>query len=129
MTAGVAAPIIGGVGKFLGHQAAAGDSKVAEKAGRLKATQVGNAELAELNKTLSNIRAIRASVGTSESPTELAILRNNTRISDRNRRIKQSGLELEADRQGTNARLQDMASIFALVGGGLGGAQFSLQNG
>lgn len=69
----------------------------------------------ELNTTLGNISAIRAAAGTDPtSPTEAAIMANETRVSDRARRIKVGNLTSQAAQYGADADYFGYAGSMAL---------------
>lgn len=125
--AGIAGPLVSGAGSFFAGGARAEQKEVASRAGKVKAAQVGNAYLAELNNTLGNINAIRASVGAKGGPTERAILKNQTKISDRNRRIKEAGLQLQAGQDQADADLLQFSALTALGLGGLRSAKFGFE--
>lgn len=128
LAAGLAGPLISGVGSFFGADAAAGNAKIAERAGRVKAEQTSGAYLAELNNVLGNIRSVRAATGSSESPTETAILAKQTKISDRNRKIKEASIHLQADQKAADARLHRLSAVMSLLGGGAKSGLFALDN-
>lgn len=117
--------IMTGVSGIIGAQgAAAGQKWEAQKAqraaevGRVRANQIDATYRDELNSTIANIRAIRASSGASVgSPTGMAIEADQQRISDRDRKIEVGNQRMQANQDEADAKFRKSAAKNALFGG------------
>lgn len=67
------------------------------RAARTQADQTDAFLRDELESTVSNIKAIRASAGMSDSPTSDAVIAKESEVSDNQRRIKVGNLKSQAD--------------------------------
>jgi len=74
----------------------------------------------ELNRTLSNIGAGRASAGVGlNSPTTGAVLDEQRRVADRERQIRVGSLDMQAAAKRDEAQFRRASANMALYGGGL----------
>lgn len=96
---------------------------IAERDAMVAKTQAAQTDTAlreELNRTLSNISSQSASAGVGlDSPTRQAIMDEQRRVSDRERRIRVDNLNMEANAKRDEAAFRRSAANMALVGGGL----------
>lgn len=107
-----------GASQAQGYQAAVAERNalVAKTAAAQTDTQLRE----ELNRTLSNISAVRASAGVGlNSPTTGAVMDEQRRIADRERRIRVGNLEAQGRASEDEARFRRSAAQTALLGGGL----------
>ncbi|MBW8285083.1 MAG: hypothetical protein K0M55_15945 [Rhizobium sp.] len=110
--------IVGAVGQYQAGQYAAAQSKQAAKVGRVQADQIDASYRDELNSTISNIRAIRASSGVgANSPTGMAIEAGQQKISDRDRKIEVGSKRMQAAQDDNDARFRKSAATVSLIGG------------
>lgn len=99
----------------------AAEAKKAEYAGRTAAAETDATLRAELSDVLANIRAIRASAGVRpDSPTTQAILEEETRVSERERRIRVGNINRQADSDADSARYLRRSSRDAFLYGTFG---------
>lgn len=110
--------LVGAYGQYQAGQYASEQSKRAAEVGRVKADQIDASYRDELNSTISNIRAIRASAGMSPtSPTAMAIEDGQEKISDRDRRIDVGNQRMQARQDENDARFRKSAATVGLIGG------------
>lgn len=122
---GAAAPILGlagglvsAVGQYQGGNYAAAQSERAAQAGRVQADQIDASYRDELNSTISNIRAIRASAGVgANSPTQRAIEAKQEQTSNRDRKIEVGSKRMQAHQDEADARFRRSSARTALFGG------------
>lgn len=112
-----------GVKAYGESQAQGYAAAVAERDATVAKTQAAQTDTylrEELQRTLGNISAIRASsnVGT-DSPTTAAVMDEQRRVADRERRIRVGNLEMESRAKQDEARFRRSAAKMALFGGGL----------
>lgn len=101
-----------------GYQAAVAerDAQVA----RIQAAQTDTQLREDLNRTIANIGSIRASAGVdANSPTTMAVMDEQKRVADRERRIRVGSLEMQATAKDSEAAFRRSAAKTALIGGGL----------
>lgn len=95
----------------------------AAMAARTAADETDTVLREELNTTLGNIAAIRAASGvTLDSPTGIAITDEESRVSDRQRRISVGNLTRQATQYESDARYYRSAAGSALLAGAVGAA-------
>ncbi len=112
--AGVATGIAGLVGNNQSAQTAKDQAGLA----RVQANQTDTAYREDLMSTISNIRAIRSSVGVgANSPTGQAIEERQQQLSDRNRITDVTGKRLTAESQDRAAKAYQTAGTISLIGG------------
>lgn len=96
---------------------------IAERDAMVAKTQAAQTDTGlreELNRTLARIGTIRASANVGlDSPTTQAVMDEQRRISDRERRIRVDNLNMEATAKRDEAAFRRSAANMALVGGGL----------
>lgn len=96
---------------------------VAERDATVAKTQAAQTDTylrEELKRTLGNISAIRASAGVGlDSPTTAAVMREEQRVSDRERRIRVANLQIEGRAKEDEARFRRSAAKMTLFGGAL----------
>lgn len=96
---------------------------VAERDAMVAKTQAAQTDTAlreELNRTLARIGTIRASANVGlDSPTTQAIMDEQRRVSDRERRTRVDNLNIQANAKREEAAFRRSAANMALVGGGL----------
>ncbi|QRG10178.1 hypothetical protein EZH22_30325 (plasmid) [Xanthobacter dioxanivorans] len=96
---------------------------VAERDAMVAKTQAAQTDTAlreELNRTLARIGTIRASANVGlDSPTTQAIMDEQRRVSDRERRTRVENLNIQANAKRDEAAFRRSAANMALVGGGL----------
>lgn len=122
---GVAAAAISGIGslvsvygQYQAGQHAAAQSKQAAEVGKIQADQVDASYRDELNSTISNIRAIRASAGVEAfSPTSVAYEAEQQKRSDRDRKIEVGSKRMQATQDEADARFRKSAARTSLLGG------------
>lgn len=119
--AGIFTGLSGLVGAFGSYQAGnfeAAKSKRAATVGKIQADQIDASYRDELNSTISNIRAIRASSGVgANSPTGMAIEADQERISNRDRRIDVGSKRMQAKQDEDDAKFRKSAAKVSLIGG------------
>lgn len=87
---------------------------------KTQAAQTDTALREELNRTLARIGAIRASADVGlDSPTTQAVMDEQRRVSDRERRTRVENLNIQANAKRDEAAFRRSAANMALVGGGL----------
>ena len=119
---------IGAVGQSAGLKQEAAQASKAADIGRLQATQLDTAYRDDLSKTIANIKAIRAATGADpNSPTTQAYIADQTKISDRNRDIKTSGLRIQTNQSDADATFFKASAKWALLGGVVGGLNKAAQ--
>lgn len=84
------------------------------RAGRVAADQTDAFLRDELESTVGNIRAIRASAGMTDSATSDAVIEKQGEVSDSQRRIKVGNLRAQADDDERSAAFLRRASRSAL---------------
>jgi 23S rRNA A2030 N6-methylase RlmJ len=109
--------LIGAVGQYSAGQHAADQSEQAAQVGRIQADQVDASYRSELNSTISNIRAIRASANAEPSPTSMAIVAKQTKTSDHDRMIDVGNKRMQADQDEADAKFRRSSATMALIGG------------
>lgn len=122
---GAAAPILGlagglvsAYGQYEASNYAAAQSERAAQVGRVQADQIDASYREELNSTISNIRAIRASAGVgANSPTQMAIESKQERTSNRDRKIEVGSKRMQATQDEQDARFRRSSARMALFGG------------
>ncbi|MDQ0132665.1 hypothetical protein J2T08_000566 [Neorhizobium galegae] len=115
---GLAGSLIGAFGEKQGQDYEAAKSKRAAEVGRVQADQIDSSYREELNSTISNIRAIRASAGVgANSPTGMAIEAKQEKTSDRDRRIDVGSKRMQATQDDADAKFRKSAAKTALFGG------------
>lgn len=96
---------------------------VAERDAMVAKTQAAQTDTAlreELNRTLARIGTIRASANVGlDSPTTQAVMDEQRRVSDRERRTRVESLDMQANAKRDEAAFRRSAANMALVGGGL----------
>ena len=96
---------------------------VAERDAMVAKTQAAQTDTAlreELNRTLARIGTIRASANVGlDSPTTQAVMDEQRRVSDRERRTRVENLNIQANAKRDEAAFRRSAATMALVGGGL----------
>ena len=104
-------------------QAQTYQAAVAERDAMVAKTQAAQTDTAlreELNRTLARIGTIRASANVGlDSPTTQAVMDEQRRVSDRERRIRVENLDIQANAKRDEAAFRRSAANMALVGGGL----------
>lgn len=123
----VASAVLGGVGMIfqgIGQQQAdeysAQKSEEAAQVGKIQADEIDAGSRQDLNTTISNIRAIRASVGGDPgSPSTEAYIDTETAASDRVRQIKVGSALLQSDQDSQDAAFYKSSASSALLGGAL----------
>jgi sugar/nucleoside kinase (ribokinase family) len=115
---GLAGSLVGAVGQSKASNYAAQQSARAAQVGRVQADQVDASYRDELNSTISNIRAIRASSGTgANSPTGMAIEAKQEDTSNRDRRIEVGNKNMQANQDDADAKFRRSSAKTALFGG------------
>lgn len=115
---GLAGSLVGTVGQYQGQQYAADQSKRAAQVGRIQADQIDANYRDELNSTLSNIRAIRASAGVgANSPTGMAVEAKQETTSDRDRQIEVGSKRMQANQDEADAKFRKSSAKWSLIGG------------
>lgn len=110
--------LVGAFGQFQAQSYQAEQSKRAAQVGRIQADQVDASYRDELNSTISNIRAIRASAGVDpNSPTGIAYEDEQQRRSDRDRKIDVGSKRMQAKQDEDDARFRKSSAGVALIGG------------
>lgn len=104
-------------------QAQSYQAAVAERDAMVAKTQAAQTDTGlreELNRTLARIGTIRASANVGlDSPTTQAVMDEQRRVSDRERRIRVESLDMQAAAKRDEAAFRRSAANMALVGGGL----------
>jgi hypothetical protein len=114
--------LVAGVGDYQGTGYKAQQAKKAGQIARIQADQVDAQIGRDLSTVVSNIRAIRASVGASnDSPSARALLADQDTTAMRERRIKVGGLQMQANQYDADARFYASSAKWALLGDTLGG--------
>ena len=114
--------IIGGMGQAAAQQAEAAKAERAKQVALIQADQTDAAYRDDLNTTIANIKAIRASTGADpNSPTTDAFIDTESAASERVRRIKVGGIRMQATQYGLDAQQFRNAAQYSLLGGFLGG--------
>lgn len=115
---GLAGSLVGAYGQYQAGNHAAAQSKRAAQVGRIQADQVDASYRDELNSTISNIRAIRASSGVGpNTPTQRAFEAAQAEKSDRDRKIEVGSKRMQANQDEEDARFRRSSAKMALVGG------------
>lgn len=129
-TIGPLIAISAGLNVASGLAQAAGDSRAAAhrsaeaqeaaRKGRIAAAETDTTLREELSSVIGQIRSIRASSGISaNSPTTAAIIDNETKVSDRERRIRVNNILSQADSDDRSAAYLRRSSRDAWLYGGL----------
>lgn len=106
------------IGQSQAQEYAAAQSKRAAQIGKIQADQIDASYRAELNDTISSIRALRAGAGVGmDSPTGMAIEANEERKSNRDRRIEVGNRRMQAFQDEQDARFRKRAGQVALFSG------------
>lgn len=115
---GLAGSLVGAAGQYQASNYAAQQSKRAAQVGRIQADQVDAGYRDELNSTISNIRAIRASSGAGAfSPTGMAIEDKQAETSNRDRVIEVGSKRMQANQDEADAKFRKSSAKWALLGG------------
>lgn len=110
--------LITAFGQAQGQNYASAQAKRAAMVSRIQADQTDASYRAELNDTISNIRALRAGSGTGAgSPTEMAYIAGQTEKSDRDRMIDVGNKNMQAAQDEQDAAFRKRAATVALFGG------------
>lgn len=89
ITAQVGSGILGAAGEAKADSFKSAQAAQAARYGKIQAAETDTAIRENLSDVVSNIRAIRASSGISaDSPTTTAIIENETKMAERERRIR-----------------------------------------
>lgn len=97
------------------HKAAQADR--AKKIGYIQADQISTDYTTDLASTIANIRAIRAATGANPySPSTEAFIAEESRVSDRTRRIRSGAARMEANQYGDDAAFYRSSAKTALLG-------------
>lgn len=92
----------------------------AARAGRIAAAETDTQMREELRSVIGNIRAIRASAGiVSDSPTTAAVIGEEERVADRERRIRVSNIMAQAESDERASRFFRRSAKDAWLFGGL----------
>jgi hypothetical protein len=119
---GLAGSLVSAVGQSQADKYAAAQSERAAQVGRIQADQIDANYRDELNSTISNIRAIRASAGVgANSPTGMAIEAKQQKTSDRDRKIDVGSRRMQATQDEQDAAFRRSSAKYALIGGAIGG--------
>lgn len=112
-----ASSLVQGGGAYRAGQFEAEQSKRAGEIARVQADQIDAQYRDELRTTLSNIRAIRASAGGgADSPSTLAVMAEEERVSRRQRRIEVGGRRMQASQHDSDAAIKRSSARWALGG-------------
>jgi hypothetical protein len=115
---GLAGSLVGAFGQSQASNYQADQSKRAAQVGRVQADQIDASYRDELNSTISNIKAIRASAGVDpNSPTGMAIDAKQQQTSDRDRRIEVGSKRMQAAQDDADAKFRRSSAKWALFGG------------
>ncbi|ASY64480.1 hypothetical protein SJ05684_c30560 [Sinorhizobium sojae CCBAU 05684] len=115
---GLAGGLVSAYGQYQAGNQAAAQSQRAAQVGRVQADQIDASYRDELNSTISNIRAIRASAGVgANSPTQMAIEAKQQKTSDRDRKIEVGSKRMQARQDEDDARFRRSSARMALFGG------------
>jgi hypothetical protein len=115
--------MMGAKGEAAGMQYDAQKADRAAKVARIEADQTQTVLTNELNTTISNIRAVRASTGANpDSPTSRAIIDGETKVSEREQRIRRGNSMMQAAQSEDDARFYRSASKKVLRGAAIGAA-------
>lgn len=114
----IGSAIIGGIGAKAGAEATADAKYRAAQVARARAEQTDLASRQELERTLSNIVAVRAaSGGDIMSPTTSAVMARQQEIGDRNRIARVSSENIRANQLEQEGAMSAKAGQFGLAGG------------
>lgn len=114
----IGSAIVGGIGARAGANSSADASYRAAQVGRARAQQIDLASRQELQQTLGNIMAIRASAGGDvNSPTSQALLDRQQQLGEQSRMAKVSSENIKADQLERQGKAQANAGNWALAGG------------
>lgn len=120
-TAQVGSGVLEAAGEARADSFRASEANAAARRGKIAASETDVALREELRSVLGNIRAVAASAGRSpDSPTTLAILENETRISDRQRRITVSNIEEQVSSDKRSAAFLTTSARDKFIYGSLG---------
>lgn len=112
------AGIVGAMGQSAGQDYQAAQAERAAQVGRVQADQIDANYREELNSTIANIRAIRASAGVgANSPTGMAVEAEQQRRSDRDRRIDVGSRRMQANQDEADADFYRSSARTSLLGG------------
>lgn len=112
--------LVGAFGQSQGSKYEAAKSERAAQVGRIQADQIDANYRDELNSTLANIKAIRASAGVvSDSPTGQAVDAGQVRTSTRDRIIDVGSKRMQATQDESDAKFRRSAAKTTLLAGGL----------
>lgn len=115
---GLAGSLVGAAGEARASNYAAQQSARAAQVGRIQADQIDSSYREELNSTIANIKAIRASAGVDlNSPTGRAIDAKQERTSDRDRMIEVGSKRMQATQDDADAKFRRSSAKWALLGG------------
>ncbi|WP_165503974.1 hypothetical protein [Rhizobium leguminosarum] len=128
---GLAGSLVGAMGEARASNYAAQQSARAAQVGRIQADQIDSSYRDELNSTIANIKAIRASAGVDlNSPTGRAIDSKQERTSDRDRMIEVGSKRMQANQDDADAKFRRSSAKWALLGGAATGlAKFASSGG
>lgn len=122
------AGLVSGYGQMQGQKYEAQKAKRAGQIARVQADQIDSQYREELSSTISNIRAIRASTDANpNSPTSLAVIGEEERVSSRERRIKTGGIRMQADQYDSDAAYLRRSAKWSLIGGAVSGLASGLR--
>lgn len=109
--------IMGAAGQSAGATAQKQKAQKAAAIARVQADQADTAYRDELDKTLGNIDAIRASIGMADSPTSFALKDQAREDSDIQRTRKVAGLKMQATQFDEDARFYGSAARNYMMAG------------
>lgn len=118
----LASGLVSGIGSYQSGMYAAEQSERAAKVGEIQADQVNAAYRDDLNSTIANIKAIRATAGVgANSPTEMAYIAEQRDTSEGDRKIEVGNKLMQADQDRADAAFRRSSAGWALFGDVMGG--------
>lgn len=117
----VGSGVLGAAGDAKAASFKASEAATAARYGKIAAAETDTGIREELRSVVGNIRAIRASSGISpDSPTTDAIIANESRISERQRRIQVNNINAQVNSDTNASAFYQQSASDAFLYGSLG---------
>ena len=114
----VGSMLISAGGGFMGQKYEQEQAKIRARVGEVRARDTESGYTEELNRTISTIKAIRASTGASpDSPSTAAVIGTETGRSDINRRREAGAERVAAEAARSDASFMGRLAGLTLLGG------------
>lgn len=115
----VGSKVVSGVGSFIGSQQDEAAMEAKAKAGAIAAEETDAAGKNDLLRQLGNIRAVRASVNMSDSPTSEAIIDRERELGSENIGRRDANAQIQQQQSQMDIGNLRTMSYFGALGSGL----------